>query len=129
MILELIGQSYFDLKQNNSTNVWNKCLINCFRIDSLSSNLRDKPHMSMQHCFHVVFCIIGTQYLHFRHPGKDSHSELVFNSYISNHNKMRRPRPKLALFKFLFIFLLFLNQCYSNKLWKHQKKNTKNYLW
>ena len=42
VILELIGQPYFDLKQNNSKNVWNKCLINCFRIDSLSSNLRDK---------------------------------------------------------------------------------------
>ena len=71
VILELIGQPYFDLKQNNSKNVWNKCLINCFRIDSLSSNLRDKTtHLSMQHCFHVVFYIIGTQYLHIRHPGK-----------------------------------------------------------
>ena len=25
----------------------------------------------MQHCFQVVFYIIGTQYLHIRHPGKD----------------------------------------------------------
>ena len=25
----------------------------------------------MQHCFHVVFYIIGTQYLHIRYPGKD----------------------------------------------------------
>ena len=73
VILELIGQPYFDLKRNNSKNVWNKCLINCFIIDSLSSNLRDKTtHLSMQHCCHVVFYIIGTQYLHFiRHPGKD----------------------------------------------------------
>ena len=72
VILELIGQPYFDLKQNNSKNVCNKCLINCFRIDSLSSNLRDKTtHLSMQHCFHVVFYIIGTQYLHIMHPGKD----------------------------------------------------------
>ena len=37
--LELIGQLYFDLKQNNSKNILNKCLINCFRIESLSSNL------------------------------------------------------------------------------------------
>ena len=59
VILELIGQP-------------NKCLINCFRIESLSSNLRDKTtHLSLQHCFHVVFYIIGTQYLHIRHPGKD----------------------------------------------------------
>ena len=28
VILELIGQPYFDLKQNNSKNVWNKCLLN-----------------------------------------------------------------------------------------------------
>ena len=43
-ILELIGRPYFDSKH-----VWNKCLINCFRIDSLSSNLRDKTtHLSMQ---------------------------------------------------------------------------------
>ena len=42
----------------------------------------------MQHCFHVVFYIIGTQYLHSMHPGKDiSPSELVSNGYISNHNK------------------------------------------
>ena len=27
VILELIGQPYFDLKRNNSKNVWNKCLI------------------------------------------------------------------------------------------------------
>ena len=77
VILELIGQPYFDSKQNNSKIVWNtcKCLINCFRIDSLSSNLRDKTtHLSMQHCFHMVFYIIGTQYLHIMHPGKDKSS-------------------------------------------------------
>ena len=28
VILELIGQPYFDLKRNNSKNVQNKCLIN-----------------------------------------------------------------------------------------------------
>ena len=28
VILELIGQAYFDLKRNNRKNVWNKCLIN-----------------------------------------------------------------------------------------------------
>ena len=131
VILELIGQPYFDLKRNNSKNVWNKCLINCFRIDSLSSNLRDKTtHLSMQHCFHVVFYIIGTvgtQYLKLCILEKISPSELVSNGYISNHNKMWRPLPKFSLF--LFIFLLFLNQCYSNKLWKHQKKNTKNHFW
>ena len=33
VILELIWQPHFDLKQNNSENVWNKCLINCFIID------------------------------------------------------------------------------------------------
>ena len=29
---------------------------------------------------------------------KISPSELVSNSYISNHNKVRRPRPKFSLF-------------------------------
>ena len=73
--------------------------INCFRIDSLSSNLRDKTtHLSMQHCFLVVFYIIGTQYLHIMHPGK----ELVSNGYISNHNKMRRPRPKFKVSFYLY---------------------------
>ena len=84
VILELIGQPYFDLKQNNSKNVWNKCLINCFRIDSLSSNLRDKTTpLSMQHCFRVGFYIIGRQYLHVMHPGKDKSFSLVSNGYIS----------------------------------------------
>ena len=92
------------------------CLINCFRIDSLSSNLRDKTtHLSMQHCFHVVFCIIGTQYLHIGNLEKKiSPSELVSNGYISNHNKYDAHAQIQSLF--LFIFLLFLNQCYSNKL-------------
>ena len=72
VILELIAQSYFNLKRNNSKNLLNNCSINYVRIDSLSSNLRDKTtHMSIQHCFHVVFYIIGTQYVHIRHPGKD----------------------------------------------------------
>ena len=72
VILELIGQPYFYLKRNNSQNVWNKCLINCFRINSLSSILKDKTtHLLIQNCFHVVLYILGTQYLHVRHPGKD----------------------------------------------------------
>ena len=49
-----------------------KLMFDCFRIESLSSNLRDKTtHLSMQHCFHVVFYIIGTKYLHIMHPGRD----------------------------------------------------------
>ena len=51
---------------------------------------------------------------------KISPSELVSNGYFSNHNKLRRPCPKFKV-SFFYIFLLFLNQCYSNKLWKHQK--------
>ena len=67
VILELIGQPYFDLKRNITVKMYeiNAYIINCFRIGSLSSNLRDKTtHLSMQHFFHVVFYIIGTQYLH-----------------------------------------------------------------
>ena len=60
----------------------------------------------MQHCFHVVFYIIGTQYLHILHPGKMSPSELVSNGYISNHNEMRRPRPKFKV-SFYLCFCCF----------------------
>ena len=111
VILELIGQPYFDLKRNNSNSVWNKCLINCFIIDSVSSNLRDKTtHLSMQHCFHVVFYIIGTQYLHIRHPGKDkSFRTCISNGYISNHNKMRRPRPKFKVSFYLYFCCFWIN--------------------
>ena len=81
-----------------------------FRIDSLSSNLEDKSHktthLSMQHCFHVVFYIIGTQYLHIMHPGP---SELVSNGYISNHNKMRRPRPKFKVSFYLYFCCFWIN--------------------
>ena len=112
VIFELIGQPYFDLKWNNSKYIWYKCLINCFRIDSLSSNLRDKTtHLSMmQHCFHVVVYIIGAQYLHIRHPPqKISPSELVSNGYISNHNKMRRPRPKFKVSFYLYFCCFWIN--------------------
>ena len=54
---------------------------------------------------------------------KISPSEFVSNGYISNHNKVQHPHPKFKVS--FFIFLLFLNQCYSNKLWKHQKRNYK----
>ena len=108
VILELIGQPYFDLKRNNGKNVWNKCLINCFRIDSLSSTLRDKTtHLSMQHCFHVVFYIIGTQHLHIMHPGKDK--SFRTNSYISNHNKVRRPHPKFKVSFYLYFCCFWIN--------------------
>ena len=131
VILELIGQPYFDLKQNNCKNVWNKCFISCFRINSLSSTLRDKTtHLSMQHCFHVIFYIIGTQYLHIRHPGKDI--KVIQNLYLRVIFQIIIKRDAHAQYSkslFIMIFLLFLNQCYSNKLYKHQKKNTKNNFW
>ena len=111
VILELIRQPYFDLKRNNSKNVWNKCSINCFRIDSLSSNLRDHKttHLSMQHCFQVVFYIIRTQYLHIMHPGKDKSFRTWSNGYISNHNKMRRPRPKFKVSFYLYFCCFWIN--------------------
>ena len=110
VILELIGQPYFDWKQNNSKNVWNKCLINCFRIDSLSSYLRDKTtHLSMQHCFHVVFYIIGTHTCILCILEKISPSELVSNGYISYHNKMRRPRPKFKVSFYLYFCCFWIN--------------------
>ena len=64
-------------------------LCTCFRIDSLSSNLKDKTtHLSIQHCFHVVFCIIYRDtILACLGILEISPSELVSNGYISNHNK------------------------------------------
>ena len=110
MILELIGQPRFDLKQNNSKKMYEiNALSFVFLIDSLSSNSKDTTahfvNATLLSCV-FFFYIIGTQYLHVRHPGKISPSELVSNSYISNHDKVRRPHPK---FKVSF-FLLFLNQ-------------------
>ena len=81
-------------------------MLNCFRIDSLSSNLKDKTtHLSIQHCFHVVFYIIGTQYF----LEKISPSELISNSYISNHNKVRRPRPKFKVSFYLYFCCFWIN--------------------
>ena len=52
----------------------------------------------MHHYFHVVFYIIGTQYLHVSHPEKyKSLRTYISNSYISNHDKVRRPCPKLKV--------------------------------
>ena len=59
---------------------------------------------------------------------KISPSELVPNRYISNHNKVRRPRPKFKVSFFPLFFLLFLNQCYSNKLGKHPQKYKESFL-
>ena len=51
-------------------------------IESILLNILSMQHLSMQHCFHVVFCIIGTQYLHIRHPGKDK-SFSTLNFYLA----------------------------------------------
>ena len=40
---------------------------------------------------------------------KISPSELVSNSYISNHNKVRRPRPKFKVSLFLIFLLFWIN--------------------
>ena len=124
VILELIGQPCCDLERNNSKNVWNKSLINCFRIDSMSSNLKHTTtHLSMQHCFYVVYYIIGTQSWKAISPSK-----LVSNGYISNHNKRWRPHLKVKV-SFYWYFLLFLYTFYSNKHRKLSKINAKHHFW
>ena len=122
VILELIGQPYFDLKRNNSKKCMNdKCLI---VLESIhwAQILKIKPH--------ICQCNIAFMwYLHNRDTilaclgilEKISPSELVSNGNISNHNKVRRPRPKFKVSFYLYL-------C-SNKLWKHQKINTKNNFW
>ena len=46
VVLELIGQPYFDLNQNNSKKCMNKCFINCF-IESIhwAQIWKIKPHI------------------------------------------------------------------------------------
>ena len=108
VILELIGQPYFDIKQNNSKNVWNKCLIDCFRIDSLSSNLRDKTtHLSMLSCglLHNRDTILA----YYASWKKISPSELVSKGYSSNYNNMRRPRPKFKVSFYLYVCCFWIN--------------------
>ena len=59
----------------------------------------------MQHCFHVLFSF--SFFLHNRDAilacilEKISPSEIVSNGYISNHNKLRRPRPKFKVSFFI----------------------------
>ena len=40
---------------------------------------------------------------------KISPSELVFNGYISNHNKLRRPRPKFKVSFYLYFCCFWIN--------------------
>ena len=116
VILELIGQPYFDLKRNNSKNVWNKCLIICFRIDSLSSNFRDKPHIC-QCNIAFMWSFIKKKFnrdtiLYMHVLGileKINSSELVSNIHILNHNKMRRPRPKFKVSFHLYFCCFWIN--------------------
>ena len=65
----------------------------------------------MHHCFHVVFYIIGTQYLHVRHAGKDTSFRTVSksNGYISNLNKVWRPRPKFKVSFFISFCCFWIN--------------------
>ena len=99
VILELIGQPYFDLKRNNSKNVQNKCLINCFRINSLSSNLRDKTIHNRDTnlvAYHASWRAI-------------SPSNLISNGYFSNHTKRRHPRLKVRVSFYLYFCCFWIN--------------------
>ena len=77
----------------------------------------------MQHCFHVVF-------LHFFRDTilalciqeKRSPSELVSNGYISNHNKMRRPRPKFKVSFYLYFCCFWINVTQINFENRKKKK-------
>ena len=58
----------------------------------------------------MIIYIIGTQYLRIRHPGKDkSLRTVVFNGYISNHNKMQRPCPKFKVSFYLHFCCFWIN--------------------
>ena len=108
VILELIGQPCCDLERNKSKNVWNKSLINCFRIDSMSSNLKHTTtHLSMQYCFYVVFYHNRDTIVAYYASWKAiSPSKLVSNGYISNHNKRWRPHLKVKV-SFYWYFCCF----------------------
>ena len=87
VILELIGQPYCDLEQNNSKNV---CLINCFRIDSLLKLIFERyDHTSVNAT--LLLCGLlhnrDTIVAYYASWEAISHSKPVSNGYISNHNK------------------------------------------
>ena len=86
----------------------------------MSANFKVQPHICQCNiAFMWFFYIIGVQYLHVRHPGKISPSELIFQIIIKCGAHAQNSKSHC------FIFLLFLNQCYSNKLWKHHPKKYK----
>ena len=130
MILELTGQPYFDLKRNNSKkNVSNKCLINC-RIDSLSSNLKDKNHTSVkliQHCFHcgllhnrdtILACLgIQEKILH------NLYLTVIFQIIIKCDAHAQNS-------KYLFIYISAVSESMFTQInfENHQKKNTENHF-
>ena len=43
------------------------------------------------------------------HPGKDKSFRTVANGYISNQNKMRRPRPKFKVSFYLYLCCFWIN--------------------
>ena len=110
VILDLIGPPCCDLERNNSKNVWNKCLINCFRIDSLSSNLKNTTTS-------VNATLLLCGFLHNRDTIVAYYaswkaiipSKLVSNGYISNHNKRWRPHLKVKVSFYLYFSCFWIN--------------------
>ena len=109
MILELIEQPYFDLKRNNSNNVWNKCLI---VLESIhwAQIWEIKPHICRCNiAFMWSFTLEGYNTCILGILEKISPSELVSNGYISNHNKMRRQRPKFKVSFYSYFCCFWIN--------------------
>ena len=110
--LELIGQPYFDLKRNTvKMYEINDYKINCFRIDSLSSNLRNKTtHLSID----ATLLSCGLLYnretiLAYYASWKKLFLQNLYLTVISNHNKMRRPRPKFKVSFYLYFCCFWIN--------------------
>ena len=58
----------------------------------------------------VFFYIIGTQYLHVRHPGKDkSFRTCISRLNISNHNKVWCPHQKFKVSFFIYFCCFWIN--------------------
>ena len=55
---------------------------------------------------------------------KTSPSEFVSNGYISNHNKVRRPRPKFKVSFYLYICCFWINATQTMKTSKEKYNNS-----
>ena len=83
----------------------------------------------MQHCFHVVFYIKGTQYLHIMHPGKEKSFRTLYLT-VSDFKFIINCDEHAQNSKSLFIYISAVSEVNVTQInfEIHQEKNTKNHF-